>query len=304
MTIFNDSLPTKTNINYILDRVADNFHLNDADLSFIRFLLRNLKQEKIKLNQFIISPSNDYIKRNLSKSISTIQRRIRKLVDKGLIIYKRSPIGRRFVNNKNTYGFDLSPLFYRYNEFLSLTKKANDEYHIAKGNILQNDTQKNEEKTNFQLPLIAKKTTENLSTQSIKMTSMVVKNDHLTYNNNKFKKEIKNKEKIILFMQQIGYKSFYNQSDLFKLIGIDQFNSWNDVLATSKSLLILLQIHEKKINSLFAQYDCFEVFIISFLTAIKYERQQITDVNKFINQFFYHTYIDLHKEIYKYIHKY
>ncbi|CAI3961075.1 helix-turn-helix domain-containing protein, partial [Commensalibacter communis] len=124
-------IPTKTELNFILDQIIFDLKINDSELNFLRYLLQNLKPKNIEDRNFIIAPNNEYLIRKMKCSVSTIQRRIRKLVEAGLIFYNKSPIGRRFFKSKNNnqYGFDLSPLFYRYQEFLEIAEKQKEELH-------------------------------------------------------------------------------------------------------------------------------------------------------------------------------
>jgi len=308
-------IPTKTELNFILDQIIFDLKINDSELNFLRYLLQNLKPKNIEDRNFIIAPNNDYLIRKMKCSVSTIQRRIRKLVEAGLIFYKKSPIGRRFFKSKNNnqYGFDLSPLFYRYQEFLELAKKQKEELHkeyldkkknvevffenhktsfLPKEKIEQLDIQESE--TLFDQP--DKKITEDQQLFCEKSYPQKVKNDHLT-NNIKFKKEIKNKEKIITLFQKVGLQTIYDQSCLFEIMDIKSFHSWVDLLASTRSLLMALHVPKFKLDSLLEQYNAFEAFLIAYLAAVKYERLEIEEPSKFINPFFYENHFDFLNEV-------
>lgn len=128
------SIPTKTQVLFAIKRGRKKLKLNDKAFLFLDYLLQNLKPKNIEERNFIIAPNNEYLMREFECSVSTIQKTIRKLVEAGLIFYKKSPIGRRFFKSKNNnqYGFDLSPLFYRYQEFLELIKTIKKENDINK----------------------------------------------------------------------------------------------------------------------------------------------------------------------------
>lgn len=308
-------IPTKTELNFILDQIIFDLKINDSELNFLRYLLQNLKPKNIENRNFIIAPNNDYLIRKMKCSVSTIQRRIRKLVEVGLIFYKKSPIGRRFFKSKNNnqYGFDLSPLFYRYQEFLELAKKQKEELHKEYLDKKKNvevffENQKTYFSPKEKIDQLDFKESETLFDRQDKKIAVdpplickksypqKVKNDHLT-NNINFKKEIKNKEKIITLFQTVGLKTIYDQSCLFEIMDIKSFHSWVDPLATTRSLLMALRVPKFKIDSLLEQYNAFEAFLIAYLTAVKYERLEIEDPSKFINPFFYENHFDFLNEV-------
>lgn len=74
----------------------------------------------------IVWPSNDRLAELWGVARSTIKRRIRGLVDGGLILVKESPSGRRDGRRDKSgkivwaYGFDLTPLALRYREFQAI----------------------------------------------------------------------------------------------------------------------------------------------------------------------------------------
>jgi len=277
--------------------------------------LQNLKPKNIEDHNFIIAPNNEYLIRKMKCSVRTIQRRIKKLVETGLIFYNKSPIGRRFFKSKNNnqYGFDLSPLFYRYQEFLELAKKQKEELHkeyLHKKKNVEDFFEKH--KKSFlpkekieQLDFKESETLFDQPNKKITVDHQVIckksypQNDKLVTltNNINSKKEIKNKEKIITLFQKIGLQAIYDQSCLFEIIGIKSFHSWVDPLATTQSLLMILRVPKFKIDSLLEQYNAFEAFLIAYLAAVKYERLEIEEPSKFINQFFYENNFNVLNEI-------
>lgn len=74
----------------------------------------------------VVWPSNDFLQDVLGKSLRTVQYARRELEDQGIVVMRDSPQGRRFGYRgpdghiKVAYGFDLSPLALRHEEFLSL----------------------------------------------------------------------------------------------------------------------------------------------------------------------------------------
>lgn len=207
----------------------------------------------------------------------------------------------------------MSPLFYRYQEFLELAKKQKEELHkeylhkkknvevffenhktsfLPKEKIEQLNFKESETLFDRQ----DEKLTEDQQLICEKSYPQKVKNDHLT-NNIKIKKEIKNKEKIIILFQKIGLQTIYDQSCLFEIMDIKSFHSWVDPLATTRSLLMALRVPKFKIDSLLEQYNAFEAFLIAYLSAVKYERLEIEEPSKFINQFFYENHFDFLNEV-------
>lgn len=71
-------------------------------------------------------PSNDTLASRQGKSISAIQRMIARLIERGLIVMRESPTGKRYGfrgtdgHVTKAYGFDLSLLAVRYAEFCAL----------------------------------------------------------------------------------------------------------------------------------------------------------------------------------------
>lgn len=81
----------------------------------------------------IVWPSNSTLQEQLGLCRRQVQYLIRTLIDKGLIVVVDSPTGRRWGQRHSTtgkiveaYGFDLSPLAVRYNEFVTAANQARE----------------------------------------------------------------------------------------------------------------------------------------------------------------------------------
>ncbi|UWQ43893.1 replication initiation protein (plasmid) [Leisingera aquaemixtae] len=100
------------------------YGLSDRDLSVLQALLGFLPGKEISPQPgvTVVHPSNRAICERLNgMPSSTMRRHMARLVDAGILIRRDSPNGKRYVRRyqgeRVAYGFDLSPLAFRFAEF-------------------------------------------------------------------------------------------------------------------------------------------------------------------------------------------
>ena len=109
------------------------FGLTDRDLTVLQALLSfypgtNLDQPE----KLIVHPSNESICDRLNgMPCSTMRRHLAKLVSVGVIARRDSPNGKRYVRRSASgpmaYGFDLSPLAHRFDDFAELAQQVRED---------------------------------------------------------------------------------------------------------------------------------------------------------------------------------
>lgn len=106
------------------------FELSDRDLTVLQALLGFHPENNIGADTppAIVYPSNQSICERLNgMPCSTMRRHIARLVDAGVILRRDSPNGKRFVRRRGgaklAYGFDLSPLASRFEEFKKIAER-------------------------------------------------------------------------------------------------------------------------------------------------------------------------------------
>ena len=113
-----------------LAAARQHFGLSDRDLTVLQTLLGFHPETAIGSGTppAIVYPSNAAICERLNgMPSSTMRRHIARLVDAGIILRRDSPNGKRYVRHqggaKLAYGFDLTPLAVRFNEFKKIAEK-------------------------------------------------------------------------------------------------------------------------------------------------------------------------------------
>ena len=112
----------------------------DRALSILNALLTFHREEELTAeDNLIVFPSNDQlIRRANGMSPATLRRHLACLVDCGLIIRRDSPNGKRFARKgrggqvEQAYGFDLSPIVARAEEFAELAEAVQAEKRAYK----------------------------------------------------------------------------------------------------------------------------------------------------------------------------
>ncbi len=113
-----------------LAAARQHFGLSDRDLTVLQTLLGFHPETAIGGDNppAIVYPSNSAICERLNgMPCSTMRRHIARLVDTGIILRRDSPNGKRYVRRqggtKLAYGFDLSPLAARFDEFKDIADR-------------------------------------------------------------------------------------------------------------------------------------------------------------------------------------
>lgn len=116
-----------------LAAARQHFGLSDRDLTVLQTLLGFHPETAIGSGSqpAIVYPSNAAICERLNgMPSSTMRRHIARLVDAGIIVRRDSPNGKRYVRYhcgaKLAYGFDLTPLAARFDEFREIAEKLAD----------------------------------------------------------------------------------------------------------------------------------------------------------------------------------
>ena len=113
----------------VIKRIKRSLGLNGTDIEILeKLFLFSQKQDWVEGARPIVWPSNFLLSEETGIEIRSIQRSLAKLVRKCLIAPKDSPTGKRYGRRTGGirtsivegYGFDLSPLAVRYEEFLDL----------------------------------------------------------------------------------------------------------------------------------------------------------------------------------------
>ncbi|NRA86542.1 MAG: hypothetical protein HRU28_03940 [Rhizobiales bacterium] len=113
----------------VIKRIKRSLGLNGTDIEILeKLFLFSQKQDWVEGARPIVWPSNFLLSEETGIEIRSIQRSLSKLVRKCLIAPKDSPTGKRYGRRTGGirtsivegYGFDLSPLAVRYEEFLDL----------------------------------------------------------------------------------------------------------------------------------------------------------------------------------------
>ena len=139
-----DGLPSGVE-SYALLNMVKRIHpilgLNGTDTDVLEMLfLFSRKQDWNKNTRPVVWPSNDILAQRLKKSITTISKCLTKLIKKGIITATDSPNGKRYGSRApggqgciiEAYGFDLSPMAVRYEDFVELDIIQNNNYIALK----------------------------------------------------------------------------------------------------------------------------------------------------------------------------
>jgi len=106
------------------------FGLTDRDLTVLQALLSFYPGTNLdRPEKLVVHPSNDSICDRLNgMPCSTMRRHLAKLVAAGVIARRDSPNGKRYVRRSSAgplvYGFDLSPLARRFEEFAAIARQV------------------------------------------------------------------------------------------------------------------------------------------------------------------------------------
>ncbi|OAN76829.1 hypothetical protein A8B82_13935 [Sulfitobacter sp. EhC04] len=116
-----------------LAAARQHFNLSDRDLTVLQALLGFHPETALGADNpaAVVYPSNKAICERLNgMPCSTMRRHIARLVDAGVILRRDSPNGKRYVRRnggaKLAYGFDLTPLAHRFEEFSRIADRLEE----------------------------------------------------------------------------------------------------------------------------------------------------------------------------------